>query len=79
VNDAEPVWDEERAVRQLEEAGRLVAGYEAAGASVRNKAEYHRRIVAAHEERDADLYEHAVNGLVEASRAAYRRSKGLKI
>ena len=67
-------WNEAEAVKLLREAGTLVGGYEAEGARIPNRQRYHSRIAEAHDARDMTAYREALNGYVEAARAAYRRA-----
>ena len=70
-------WDEEKAVRLLLDAGAVVGGYEAEGARIEPKLRqtYHDHIVEAHNARDMNAYQEAVNGYVEAFREAYHRQQ----
>ena len=76
MSDSEERWDEEKAIRLLQEASALVAGYEAEGARIPNREIYHARIAEAHDTRDMNAYREALNGYVQAAREAYRRSTG---
>ena len=69
-------WNEPEAIVLLERAGELVAGFESVGAQVPNRLQYHARLVAAHDAKDMAAYRVALNGYVEAARAAYRKTKG---
>ena len=69
-------WNESEAIVLLERAGTLVAGFESAGAQIPNRLQYHARLVAAHDAQDMAAYRIALNGYVEAARAAYRKRKG---
>ena len=72
MSDSEKRLDEEKAIRLLQEAGALVAGYEAEGGRVPDREMYHARIAEAHDARDMDAYREALNGYVQAAREAYR-------
>ncbi|HZB82122.1 MAG TPA: hypothetical protein VE288_04640 [Rubrobacteraceae bacterium] len=69
-------WNEPEAIVLLERAGELVAGFESMGAQIPNRLQYHARLVAAHDAQDMAAYRVALNGYVEAARAAYRKTKG---
>ncbi len=71
-------WNELEAVRLLRDAGALVARLEAEGAKMTQRELYHARIVEAHETRDMGAYRSALNGYVEAARAAVRREEVLQ-
>ena len=73
---SEEQWNEPEAIVLLERAGELVAGFEAVGAQIPNRLQYHARLVAAHDAQDMAAYRVALNGYVEAARAAYRKTKG---
>jgi hypothetical protein len=67
-------WDESEAVRLLQRAGELVGVFEATGARMPQRELYHARIIAAHDARDMDAYQMALNGYVEAARGASRQA-----
>ena len=69
-------WNEPEAIVLLERAGELVAGFESMEAQIPNRLQYHARLVAAHDAKDMAAYRVALNGYVEAARAAYRKTKG---
>ena len=69
-------WNEPEAIVLLERAGELVAGFESMGAQIPDRLQYHARLVAAHDAQDMAAYRVALNGYVEAARAAYRKTKG---
>ena len=69
-------WNEPEAIVLLERAGELVAGFESIGVQIPNRLQYHARLVAAHDAQDMAAYRVALNGYVEAARAAYRKTKG---
>ena len=69
-------WNEPEAIVLLERAGELVAGFESMGAQIPNRLQYHASLVAAHDAQDMAAYRIALNGYVEAARAAYRKTKG---
>ena len=71
----EQAWNEPEAVRLLQEAGERVAGFEATGARMAQRERYHARLIAAHEARDMVAYRTALNGYVEAARAASQKAK----
>jgi hypothetical protein len=73
---SEEQWNESEAIVLLERAGELVAGFESMGAQIPNRLQYHARLVAAHDAQDMAAYRVALNGYVEAARAAYRKTKG---
>ncbi|MBV9455182.1 MAG: hypothetical protein JOZ19_13870 [Rubrobacter sp.] len=69
-------WNEPEAVVLLQRACALVAGFESTGAQIPNRLQYHARLVATHDAQDMAAYRVALNGYVEAARAAYRKTKG---
>ena len=73
TQEEEQAWDEAEAVRLLQHSGDLVAVFEATGARIPNRELYHARLIAAHDARDMAAYQIALNGYVEAARAASRR------
>jgi len=68
-------WSEPEAIRLLEEAGERVAAFEAMGARMLKREQYHDRLLAAHDARDMAAYRMALNGYVEAAREACRKAK----
>ena len=68
-------WDEPEAVLLLQNAGALVAGFEATGARMPQRERYHGRLIAAHDARDMAAYQTALNGYIEAAREACREAK----
>ena len=68
-------WNEPEAVRLLQEAGKRVARFEATGARMPQRERYHARLIAAHDARDMVAYRTALNGYVEAARAASLKAK----
>ena len=78
VSVIEEHWNELEAVRLIRDAGALVAKLEAGGAKMTHRELYHARIVEAHEAQDMVAYRSALNGYVEAARAAVRRQEVLK-
>ena len=71
----EQAWNEPQAIRLLQDAGELVAKFEAMGARVPQRELYHARLIGAHDARDMDAYRIALNGYVEAAREAYRKAR----
>ena len=67
-------WDEPEALRLLQRAGELVDVFEATGARMPQRERYHAHIIAAHDARDMDAYQMALNGYVEAAREASRQA-----
>ena len=78
VSVIEEHWNELEAVRLIRDAGALVARLEAGGVKMTHRELYHARIVEAHETRDMGAYRSALNGYVEAARAAVRREEVLQ-
>ena len=75
--EGEP-WNEEEAIRLMQEAGAEAAMYEEDGARTPNREHYCARIQEAHRVRDMASYREALNGYVEAAREACRlRKRGL--
>ena len=72
--EGEP-WDEEEAIRLMQEAGAEIAAYEEGGARIPNRERYHARIQEAHRLRDMEAYREAINGYVEAARELCRLRK----
>ena len=70
----EQAWDEPEAVRLLKNAGDIVTSFEATGARMPQREQYHARVVAAHDARDMADYRDALNGYVEAARMASREA-----
>ena len=68
-------WDEPEALRLLQRAGELVDVFEATGARMTQRELYHAHIIAAHDARDMDAYQMALNGYVEAAREASRQGR----
>ena len=52
-----------------------MVGCEAMGARILQREQNHDRLVAAHDARDMPAYRLALNGYVEATREAYRKTK----
>ncbi len=69
--ESEP-WDEEEAIRLIQEACAEVTMYEEGGARMANREEYHARIEVAHEARNMEAYREAINGYTTAAREAHR-------
>jgi hypothetical protein len=67
-------WDEPEALRLLQRAGELVDVFEATGARMPQRELYHAHIIAAHDARDMEAYQMALNGYVEAAREASRQA-----
>ena len=74
----EQPWDEPEAVLLLQNAGVLVAEFEATGARIPERERYHGHLIAAHDARDMVAYRIALNGYVEAAREACRKEKQKK-
>ena len=72
--EGEP-WNEEAAIRLMQEAGVEVVMYEEGGARMPGREQYHARIYEAHEVRDMASYRQAINGYVGAAREACRLRK----
>ncbi len=70
----EQAWSEPEAVRLLQRAGEIVHVFESTGARMPQREPYHARIIAAHDARDMDAYQMALNGYVEAAREASRQA-----
>ena len=71
----EHAWNEAEAIRLLQNAGELVAGFETTGARMPQRERYHARLVAAHDARDMDAYWDVLNGYVAAARQADYEAK----
>jgi hypothetical protein len=71
----ERAWNESEAVRLLKEAGERVANFEATGARMPQREQYHARLVAAHDAQNMAAYHLALIGYVNAAREAYRKTK----
>jgi hypothetical protein len=71
----EQAWSEPESVQLLQEAGERVAGFEATGARMPQREQYHARLVAAHDAQNMAAYHLALIGYVNAAREAYRKTK----
>ena len=78
MNVIEERWNESEAIRLMRHAGAQVADLEAGGAKMARRELYHACIVAAHDAQDMDAYRTALNGYVEAARAAVRHEDLLR-
>ena len=74
--EGEP-WDEEEAIRLMQEAGAEIAVYEEGGARMPDREQYCARIQEAHRSRNMDAYRQAINGNA-AAREACRMKKKLE-
>ena len=69
------LWNEEEAIRLMQEAGAEIAMYEEGGARMPDREHYHARIQEAHRTRNMEVYREAINGYAAAAREACQMKK----
>ena len=67
-------WNEQEAILLLQRAAKSVQEIETSGTRMPHseREQYHARLVAAHDARDAAAYRIALEGYAEGARKAYR-------